>query len=197
MKKIKLGRTARLVLGVGAFVIVLGTLFVMYSGQSAEQSELERNLAVAQTQLVKLISGKTAFESQLAEQEGKLAEAQAAISAARGNFPGSEASIEYDEMLSELADFNNLKVMSMTAKEPRDKKIGDVTFVVGAFDVEVRGEVNSILGMVSDIATDERFASATVEVVEIDIPEGEVGIGEEPEEPTGTIELVGYSYGGE
>ncbi len=197
MKKIKLGKTARLVLGVGAFVIVLGTLFMVYSRQSGEQEELERNLAVAQTQLAKLISGKAAFESQLAEQEGKLAAAQAAISAAQRNFPGSEASIEYDEMLSELAVFNNLQVISMTAKAPRDKKVGDVTFVVVAFDVEVRGEVNSILGMVSDIATDERFASATVEMVNIDIPEGEVGIGEEDEEPTGTIELVGYSYGGE
>jgi hypothetical protein len=197
MKNIKLGRTARLVLGVGAFVIILGTLFMVYSRQSGEQEELERNLATAQTQLVKLISGRTAFESQLAEQEGKLAEAQAAISTARRNFPGSAASIEYDEMLKELANFNNLKVISMTAKEPRDKKVGDVTFVTVAFDVEVRGEVNSILGLVSDIATDERFASATVEMVSIDVPEGEVGIGEEPEAPTGTIELVGYSYGGE
>jgi hypothetical protein len=34
-------------------------------------------------------------------------------------------------------------------------------------------------------------------MVSIDVPEGEVGIGEEPEAPTGTIELVGYSYGGE
>jgi len=196
MKKIKLSRTALLVLGVGAFVIVLGTLFVIYSRQSGEQGKLKSNLAVAQTQLVKLISGKVAFEGQLAEQQGKLAATQAAINVARRNFPGPEASIEYDEMLKELAEFNNLTVISMTAKTPRDKKVGDVTFVLVAFDVEVRGEVNSILGMVSDIATDERFASATVEVVNINVPEGEVGIGEEAEEPTGTIELVGYSYGG-
>jgi hypothetical protein len=196
MAKMKLGRTAWLVLGIGAFVIVFVTLFVVYSRQSGERGELERSLAGAQTQLVKLISGRVALEDQLSQRQSELAGAQALLNSAQASFPRVGASIEYDEVLSELAVFHNLEVMSMAAEKPRDKKVEDVTFVVVAFDVKVRGEVNSILGMVSDIATDERFASATVEVVEITAP-GPALMGEEPEEPTGTIELVGYSYGGE
>jgi hypothetical protein len=198
MKKIKLGKTALLVLGAGAFVIVLATLFVVYSRQSGEARELESSLTGAQTQLTSLLAGKAAVETQLAEQQAKLAEAQALLNSSQGSFPKLGASIEYDEVLTELASFHNLKVTSMAAEEPKAKMVGDITFVTIAFDVEVRGEVNSILGLVSDIATDERFASATVSVVDITVPEPQLVIttGEE-EKPSAKIELVGYSYGGE
>jgi hypothetical protein len=195
MKKMKLGRTAWLVLGVGAFVIVFATLFVVYSRQSGEQGELERSLTGAQTQLTKLISGREAIASQLTERQSELAAAQALLSSARGSFPRVEASIEYDEVLAEIAADYNLEVVSMSAEEPREQKIEDVTFIVLTFEAKVRGEVSSMLNMLDDIATDERFASATVEVVDIKVPEASEG--GEVEEPTATIELVGYSYGGE
>lgn len=146
--------------------------------------------------MTKLISGKEAAEAQLAEAEDKLSDAQALLSSARGSFPKVGASIEYSEVLAELANFYNLEITSMTSDEPRQKKIGDFTFITVAFDVEVRGEMNSIMGMVSEIATDERFVSATVEAVTMKVPETTVA-GEEPEKPSAKVELVGYSYGGE
>jgi hypothetical protein len=203
MRKIKLrmrlGRTAWLVLGLGAFVIVLATMLVIYSSQSDEQGGVERSLAEAQTQLATLLSRKAAVEAQLSEQQNGLAEAQALLDSARGSFPRVGTSIEYDEVLSVLASLHDLEVTSMTAEAPREKKIGGITFVTVAFDAEVKGEVNSILSMVHDIATDVRFVSATVEVVNIIVPEPEsvVTAGEEPEKPSAKIELVGYSYGGE
>jgi hypothetical protein len=54
----------------------------------------------------------------------------------------------------------------------------------------------SILGMVSDIANDKRFASATVTVVNMTIPERR-SFWETAEKPTARIELIGYSYLGE
>jgi hypothetical protein len=199
MKKIKFSKTALVVLGFGAFVLVLATMFMIYSRQSAEQRELESSLAGTQTQLVTLLSGKAAVEAQLTEQQNSLAEAQALLISSQGSFPKVGTSIEYDEVLSEIAAFHNLKITSMTAEEPRPKKVEDITFVTVAFDVEVEGEVNSILGMVYDIANDGRFASATVDMVDITVPDPGVVImvEEEREKPSAKIELVGYSYGGE
>jgi hypothetical protein len=196
MKGIKFGKTARLVLIVGAFVIILATMCLIYARKGGEQADLEVKLAGAQTQLSTLISGKEAAEVQLAAQQEKLAEAQALLNNARGSFPKAGASIEYDEVLTQLASAHNLAVTSMTADSPHQKKVGDVTFVTVAFDVQVRGDMMSILSMVNDIASDKRFASATVDLVSMSIPE-RTSYWETPEEPTAKIELVGYSYLGE
>jgi len=191
----KLGRTARLVLGIGIFVFALATLFMFYARQSGEQKELEKSLAGAQTQLTNFVSGKESLESLLAQQQSKLAEAQSTVQA---SFPELATSIEYNEVLAEIARLHNLEVVSMTAEQPRQSKVEDVTFVVISFGVGVRGTLNSILGMVNDIAKDKRFASATVEVVNIQVPEPQpITVGVAPEEPSATIKLVGYSYGGE
>jgi len=192
----RLGRTAWLVLGIGIFVIVLATLYTVYSRQSSEQEELKKSLAGAGAQLPRLISQREALESQLTEQQSKLAEAQSLLSTAQASFPKLPASIEYDEVLSEIAHDYSLEVMSMAAAEPREKKVGDVTYIVISFEVEVRGEVNSMLGMVNAIATDERLTSAGVELVNIKVPQAATE-GEEPGKPLGTIKFVGYSYGGE
>jgi hypothetical protein len=190
----RLSRTAWLVLGIGIFVIALATLYTVYSRQSSEQEELKKSLAGAH--LPKLISQREALESQLTEQQSRLAEAQSSLSTAQASFPKLPASIDYDEVLSEIAHDYSLEVMSMAAAEPREKKVEDVTYIVISFEVEVRGEVNSMLGMVNAIATDERLTSAGVELVNIKVPQVATE-GEEPEKPLGTIKFVGYSYGGE
>ena len=192
----RLGRTAWLVLGIGVFVIAFATLFTIYSRQSAEGKELENSLAGAQTQLTKLISGRESLEAQLAQQQSKLNSARALLNSTRASFPSLGASIDYDEVLSELADDYNLEVLSMSAEKPREKEVDDITFLVVSFEVKVRGEVNSILNMVRAIAEDDRLASATVEAVDIKVPQATIA-GEEPDEPSATIELVGYSYGGD
>jgi len=208
----RLGRTAWLILGLGIFVMAVATLFTVYLRQSSEQEELENNLVGAGARLPKLISEREALASQLTEQQGKLAETQSLLSEA--GFPALSASIEYDEVLAEIADACNLEVMSMKAEEPSEKKVEGVTYLVISFEVGVKGDEGSILGMVNAIATDERFTSATVELVNIKIPEaveeeglettvvggeaeGEEAEGEEPGQPLGTIKLVGYSYRGE
>jgi hypothetical protein len=194
--KMRLGRTAWLVLGIGVFVIAFATLFTIYLQQSAEGKELENSLAGAQTQLAKLISGRESLEAQLTQQQSKLNSARALLNSARASFPSLGASIDYDEVLSELADDYNLEVLSMSAEKPREKEVDDITFLVVSFEVKVRGEVNSILNMVRAITEDDRLASATVEVVDIEVPQVTIA-GEEPEEPSATIKLVGYSYGGD
>jgi len=187
-------------MGIGVFVIAFVALFFLYARQSSEQEELESSLAGTQTQLARLISGRQSLETQLSQQQSKLGETQALLTSALASFPELEASIEYNEVLTELAEDYELEVVSMAADAPREKEVEDITFLVIYFEVQVEGELSSILNMVNAIATDERFASATVETVDIKIPEPVLvmmTLGQEREKSSGTIKLVGYSYGGE
>ena len=191
----KLSRTAWLALGIGIFVIAFVCLYVVYSGQSSEGGQLSSSLAAAQASLPKLVSQREGLESQLAQQQSALAEAQSLLDKARAGFPKSSESIEYDDILFSIARGCDLEVMRLTAEEPSQKKVEDVTYIVTRFTVEVRGDVASILNFVHDLATSKDFTSTNVELVNMKVeatPEGG-----EPTPPTATINFVGYSYKGE
>jgi hypothetical protein len=191
----KLSRTAWLILGIGVLVIALGSLYMVYSRQSSAQQELAASLSQARAREPKVISDREAAAAELTKGQNKLAEASSLLTKSQAQFPKSVVSIEYGEALWEIADACDLEVMKLTAAEPSNKKVGDITFTVFSFEVKVRGEVDDILDFISDIARSEHFTAATVELVNIKVPEPPEE-GEEPELPTATIRLVGYSYEG-
>lgn len=200
----RLSKTAWLILGAGIFIIAFATLYMVYSRRSGEQEQLNSSLAVAQGALPQLISEREDLESQLTQWESQLTEATSSLAKIEARFPESVQSIEYDERLFELADDCDLEITSLTASEPSSKKVKveaedikveDITYATTSFRVEVRGEVDDILDFINAIATGEHFITATVESVDMDIPEPEEG--EEAEKPTATIELVIYGYEGE
>jgi hypothetical protein len=194
----RLSRTAWLILGIGVLVIALVALYVVYSRQSSEQRELKASLATAQASLPGVVSGREAAEAELTQWQDKLAEDTSLLARSQAKFPKSEESIEYDEVLFDIAYACHLDVTKITASEPNITKVGDITFTVFSFDVEVRSvrnKVDDILDMATIIDTGEDFTAANVEVVKIEIREPTAA--GETELPTATISLVGYSYGGE
>jgi len=191
----RLSKTAWLILGIGIFVIAFATLYMVYSQQSGEQEQLNSSLAVAQGALPQLVSEREDLESQLTQWESQLAQATSSLAKIEARFPESVQSIEYDERLFKLADDCDLEITSLTASEPSEEKVENVTYSITSFGVDVRGEVADILDFINAIATSEYFTTATMEMVDMDIPEPEEE--EEEEKPTATIELVIYGYQGE
>lgn len=196
----KLGKTAWYILGIGILVIALGSLYMLYRGQVDEQERLNDALAVAQATAPKLAKERANLESTLTELEDKLAQAASQMKKARAVFPTSSVeSIEVDELLFQIADTWDLDITSLTASEPRDKKIKvevedikveDVTYLVTSFTVNVRGKapesvfeteeehkayidetVGDILDFINTIVTHEDFNTATVELVNMKAPE--------------------------
>jgi hypothetical protein len=147
-------------------------------------------------------------------------------------------SIEVDELLFGIAWDWGLEITSLTASEPSDLKVAvevetedieveDVTYLVTSFTVDVKGKapesdlkteeykayidkaVDDILNFIHTIVTHRDFDTATVELVNIVIPdpiseEEKEGLTEEQIEeregmqaPSATINLVIYSYKGE
>jgi hypothetical protein len=177
MKRLRLSKTAGLILGIGIFVIAFASLYMVYSGQGDEQERLDDSLSVTQAILPKLVSEKEDWESQLTTLESELTQWESALTRATSllnrtaaSFPESVESIEYDEELFRIADGWKLEIINLTASEPADQEAEDITYSVTSFTVKVSGEVADILGFINTIVTHEDFLDATVEQVNISIP---------------------------
>ena len=189
----RLSKTAWFILGTGVFIIALIALLVFNSQQAGEQERLEENLSASQALLPQLTSEREALGNQLTPLESQLSEATLSLSRSKAKFPDEVESIEYDEELFMSAQDCNLEIVSLTASEPHDRLVEDiVAYSITNFEVEVRGKVADMLAFINIITTGGYFTSATVELVNMSIPEPD-----KEEEPTATIKLTIYSFEGE
>ena len=231
----KLGKTVWKILGIIIFVIIIGSLYMVNNQEKHEQRQLNDNLSVVQASLEKSVSDKTDHERQLAQLktqlgdlESELAQATSLLNDSKESFPQSAESIEYDEALFSIAHDSGVQIVKIRVSEPideaikiavsesTDREVENITYSTLHFEVELEGEVTALLDFINSIATGEHFKAATVEQVNIRIPEpvteeegeaeegeaeeGEAEEGEAEEEeaeaPSATIEFVVYSYEG-
>jgi hypothetical protein len=201
-----ISKTTWLILGIGISIIAIGILGWLYLEQRSEQKTLTDSLAQANVAYPSLVSQRDNLESQLTQSETDLAEAVLLLSEVELIFPESVESIEYDEEIFDIADDCNLEIIELTASEPGDQAVESVTYSITSFTVVVESDygysdkiiVNNMLKFVDTIANSEyftdttHFANATIELVNIQVPQGE-----EEGEPSATINLVVYGYKGE
>ena len=236
----KFSYAARLILVIGIVAVAAVMLYRLYLQQGVEQVEANIQLVTAQGLLPKLVSDREGLEGQLTQLEGDLTEATSRLSEAKTYFPASVQSIEYDMVLFRMARDRDLEIVTLTASEPadleveialetddQDQEVGFVNYFVTSFTIEVEpvepapeaeGEfeeyfnrtIADILDFISAIATGDDFTTATVELVNISVPEPfaeeEEEIVEEIEEEEeieevevliATIDLEIYGYKGE
>ncbi len=190
--------TAKLILGIGIFVIVIGGVCWFYIQKAQEQRQLDNRLSSAQTTLPTLISQRSDLKSQLTQWESELAQAESSLAQVTVKFPESVESIEYDETLFEIADDCVLKIKNLTASEPGEEELEGITYSITKFKVRVEGTVSHILKFIEIVATSDyspgetNFVNAYIEAVNMSIPEPG-----EDEPPSATISLVIYGYRGE
>jgi hypothetical protein len=225
----RLSKTVWIILGVVVFAIGAVYLYMMYARQGDEQEQLRSKLATNQATLPKLVAERASWQSQLvklqseiAERQATLTEADLALSQAKEGWPKSAESIEYDERLFEIADAWNLDITVVTAVEPKDTQIEGITFTVASFTVEIKGKtpattpqeeedyrdylyktVGDILNFIDTIVNDKAFASASIQLVTMQVPEpltdaalaGKEKL-EEGDIPKAQINLTIYTYKG-
>ena len=234
----KLGKTVWKILCIIIFVIIIGSLYMVNNREKQEQRQLDDNFLVVQASLEKSVSDKTDHErqltqlkTQLSDLESELAQATSLLNDTKESFPRSAESIEYDEVLFSIAHDSGVQIVKIKVSEPideiikiavselTDQEVENVTYSTIRFEVELEGEVTALLDFINSIATGEHFKAATVEQVNIRIPEpvmeeeqeaeegeaeeegeveeeGEAGEEKETEAPSATIEFVVYSYEG-
>ncbi len=214
--KLKLSRTAWLILSIGIFVVALGGLFMVYRGQVAQQQELNSKLSQAQATLPPLVSQREELESQLAGLENDMAQTTSLLESARAKFPESVDGIEYSEVLFNIADDSGLKIVTLTASGTEDEEVDGIIYSITLFEVVVKGEVDDVLDFVHVISTSDGFTTTTgelidfttttVELVDIGVPDplseeakedmtaAEI---DEAESPSAAIKITVFSYKGE
>jgi hypothetical protein len=223
----RLSKTVWIILGVVVFVIGAVYLYMMYARQLDEQEQWKSKLATNQATLPRLVAERENWQSQLdklqneiAQRQAALTEANLALSQAKEGWPESAESIEYDEKLFEIADAWKLDITVVTAAEPKEVRVEGITFTVASFNVEVKGRppettpeeeddyrdyiykaVGDILHFIDTVVNDKDFASASIELVTMQVPQpltkeqlAEEGL--EVEKPTAQIKLIIYTYKG-
>ena len=206
----KFGKVAQLVLAIGIFAIAFVFLYRMNQGRAAEHEQLSTQLETVQQLLPQLVSESEDLESRLNQLQAEMDQAKASLSEGKARFPISIDGIRYDELLCQMAHDRDLEVMRLTTSEPAEQNVEDVTYTVTSFDLEVIGQVADILDFVNAIAISENFTTATVELVDIRVPDPltmqekealadqeQEEEEEEPEAPSAFIEVDIYSYKGD
>lgn len=201
----KFGKTAQLILAIGIFAIGAIFLYRMNLGRQADKEQMNTQLTTAQTLVPKLTTERGELEAQLSQLRTELDIANASITENKAKFPSSVDSIQYDELLFKMAQDRSLEVMTLITSEPSDNRMEEVTYSVTSLNLEVRGEVADMLDFISALATGEEFTTATVELVDIRVPEPltraeKEGLtaeeAEEKELPSATVNIAIYSYKG-
>ncbi len=205
----KLGKTAWIILGIGIFIIALISLLVGYSQLSAEEGNVEDSLSSAQATLPQLVSEREDSASALAQLQDQLTQAASSLSYSKAKFPQVVESIEYDEELFMIAHACNLEIANLTASEPRDQEVEEITYTTTIFEIEVQSKdsppdpltkayidntIDNILAFFNTIVTSEDFDVADIELVNIKTPKPGDTTGERP---SATIDLIIYTYQGE
>lgn len=193
----RLSKTAWIVLGAGIFVIAFAGLYMLYSQKKSEYNQLETDLSFAQTETVVIATDKgntqselTGLQTNLVKLESDLKLAKLQLDSSKTDFPPDVESIEYEELLFIIAERWGLDVISTTASEADTIEVENITFSVTNFTVVVKGQVDDILGYLSSISIEPNFISATVNSVNLVVPEETEG----SENPSTTINLTIYGY---
>jgi hypothetical protein len=158
----RISKRVGLIIGAVILVVILVILFSTYSRQAGERNDLNARLSAAQTLMPILTTQKTNLENQLAQ-------AESSLNANKAKFPESVESIEYGEYLFEIADECNVKLTSLTFPKPTYKTEGAVTYSFVPLSLPVSGELDNIFEFIEALRTDERFASAEVTRVDMNV----------------------------
>jgi len=159
-----------IIVGIGIFAIVLGSLYTLYFREVGEREQLSDRLSVAEA----LLPGLTAASEEL---DNRLAQATSSLNKNQAEFPESVESIEYGEDLFEIADDCNLDLIELRPSMPTNKKVGTVTYSVSSFIVVVGGDIDDILDFIYAIRTGDDFQLPwSAEVTGVSISGGEATI---------------------
>lgn len=193
----RLSKTAWIVLGAGIFIIGFVALYMLYSQQNSEKQRIENDLTLAQAETIATATEKRNAENELTKAEGTLAQLESdldqailQLNSSKIGFPNSVESIEYDERLFSIADSWGLVVSSLTASEPGQESVDDITFSVTNFAINVKGQVDDILGFVNTLSIDPNFVSTTIRTVNLRVP-GDIDV---IENASASIALTIYGY---
>lgn len=223
----KLSKVTLIILGVVILGAGFGLLYMMRSRQLNEQQELTSKLSANQAQVARLITERENWQAQLVKAQEQLdikrhelEAAQADLATASAGWPRSDQSmsIPYDELMFKMAADWDLFLSVVTASEEANASVQGQPFQKTTFSVSLTGQpiaagfddpfkyqdyvyevVDNILGFIETLAADENFGTATIDIVNINVPPmitdaaAIVDAGTDLEQPTSDITVTVFT----
>lgn len=190
----KLGKKAWIILAGGIFVVLMASLFMVYSQQGQEQSRLSQELS-----LVRLTLARFSPEELSAQQrvlESRLAGAESVLDTAKNKLRQSIESIEVTDTLFEVADTHNVEIIGIDSPGVTGEELEGVSLSILSLTAVVEGDVSNLIDFIIELS--QQFPTSVDGSVEILFPtsaDGTVETGVET--PTASIELRIHTYEGD
>jgi hypothetical protein len=153
----KISKKVGLIVGAVIIVGLLCFVFTIYFQQIREQQELNERLDSA-------IVTSTQLTTQKEDLEDELAQAESLLNTSQAEYPQEVHSIEYGEHIFEIADKCNLTLSSLSFPGPSITQV--------SLSLPLSGTVADIFEFINIINTDDRFASTSVNSVNLNVGGG-------------------------
>ena len=153
----KISNKVWLIVGIVVIVALLCVLFTIYFQQVREQQDLNERADSATAHSVKLTADKKDLEDELTQ-------AQSLLDTSQADYPQEVHSIEYGEHIFEIIDDCNLTLSSLSFPGPSSTQV--------SLSLPVSGSVADIFEFIHTINTDDRFASTSVNSVNLNVGGG-------------------------
>ena len=153
----KLSKKVGLIIAAVVIVGLLCLVVTIYFRQVREQQDLNERLDSATVLSSQLTTQKADLEDELAQAESLLDTSQA-------DYPQEIHSIEYGEHIFEIIDDCNLTLSSLSFPRPSGTQV--------SLSLPVSGSVTDIFEFIHTINTDDRFASTSVNSVNLNVGGG-------------------------
>jgi hypothetical protein len=175
----KLSKTAQWILTLGILVVLLVGVVTVYGKQRAAQGDLNSELTRANQDFVK-------YTAQKGELQGRLSNAQSDLSNLKKDFRQSTQSVEITRAIFEAADDSNVDISSIVSSF--SAKGGEAgVYDVFSLTIVAKGVPVSLLKFCGKLS--ETFPDSVINTVTI-------GVSEEGEESTISVDLTVYCYEG-
>ena len=183
----KISKKTLLVIVIGIFVVVGIGLNMVRSQQDSEQSQLNEELALAQSRLAGIQLEK--LSSQQAELEEQLSQATSQFEEVRAMFSQPIGSVAVTSSLFDIAKEHDVEVTEMTSSGLASDSLQGVTCSVISLTAKVEGDILNLVNFVTKL--NNHFTTGVVKSIEITIPETTSG-----EKASADIQLVVYTHQG-
>jgi len=139
----KLSRTARIILTVGILVAAFYVIWQMKTQAESEQRSLNIQLDMNRQILTNLADQKEGLQDKLVTLQGDLAAATTSFERSRAQYPADIQSIEYDEILFNIAHQWDLHITNITASDLSSRTV-EVTIEPDPDDPEAESATYSV-----------------------------------------------------
>lgn len=175
----RLSKKARTFLAGGILAVLAISLFMAYSQQDQEQTQLSQELSAAQL-LLSRQSAQSSLQnlsSQQRELESQLAQVESQIDTAKTNLRQSIESIEVTDTLFEIAEtsaveiieISSVDIVEVSSEVVTGEDIREIGFTTLLLKAKVGGDVPELLDFFSELS--ERFPTSVDDSIDIDVEE--------------------------